>query len=225
MKVRFYDLFHFETPGDPAGGEPAGEPEGEPFSIGQEDWEQVTQALNFLSQQYMATQEPEPAQPAQQTPQFDPFAEDSAEQIRNIIRAEMAPLVQFQYSEQLSEAEEKAYDIIDDIVSREGEFAVKDEAYPMVRAIADSFMQEEIQRHGFGPQAAEAALERAAKSFRAYEQAVGEKHTNQHMNQLKTLTGAASEPGSTYAQGAQQRVVPDYRTGGSVAQRFFGPEK
>jgi hypothetical protein len=132
----------------------------------------------------------------------------------------MSQYREYQQSQQLGEAEERALDIIDDIVAREGEFINKEQSSEFIRAYANVVLPEMAQKHGFGPLAAQAALEQSAKVYRALEQSIGESAINSHLNQLKTLSGVPSEPGSSYAQGTQQHVTIDHRGGGSLFDRM-----
>ena len=187
----------------------------------QEEWEQTQNALAYFNQQL---QPPEPQ--GEQYPQIDPFADNYGEQLAQFMQAQfqqyMTPFQEWVQSQQLGEAEERALDILDDITSREGEFLVQDDAYAQIRARANDFLNEEAQKHGFGPKAAEAALHRAAAEQREYERKIGEAYYARKTNQLKTLTGNPGEPATTYSQGSQERVMPNYREGGSVAGRIFG---
>lgn len=215
---------------DPAAADPAAEPQwGGPS---QDEWGQVMgyvaeqQAQQQAYQQAQEQQASQQAQP-QQYPNLDPFDENFSQQavelFRSIQAEQLAPLQQWQQTQQLGEAENRAYDILDDIVSREGEFLDSERAFPAVISRAQQFYGEEASKHGDGPRAAEAALTRAASEQRAYEKAVADAAVARHNNQLTTLSGAATEPGSSYGiPGAQQRTVPDYRQGGSVADRIFG---
>ena len=133
------------------------------------------------------------------------------------IGARMAPVQQFTQEAALAEAEERAQDILGDLVAKHGEFD-KEVAY----ARANVLLPQMVQRYGQGPKAAEAALEAAAQAQLAYETQVREKAIAQYTNQIKTLAGAPGEPGSTYQVGVQSRTIPDYRAGGSVTDRVFG---
>lgn len=211
---------------DMTGNTPPSEPAEAPFSISPEQWAE-SQANQQAVLDWIASQQ-QPQQPYEQGPQrpgIDLFADDAEDQIfglvQNAVQQAMSPYAEWQQSQQMTEAEDRAYDIIDDIVAREGEFASGELAHPMILARAESFYQEEAQRLGYGPQAAESAINRAAAEVRAYEKAVREAGIAQHTNQLATLSGQPGEPGSQYAVGTQTRVTPDYRAGGSVADHFF----
>ena len=90
---------------------------------------------------------------------------------------------------------------------------------------AESLLPDMQRKYGATPQAAEAALEAAAHQQRAYEQQQRERYVAEHTNHISTLAGAPGEPGSSYTVGVQQRTMPDYKQGGSVASRFFGPNR
>ena len=113
----------------------------------QEEWEQVVQGLGYLATSVAQPETAPQPETASQPTQFDPFSDDPGAQLRSIIREELAPVAQYQQYEQLAEAEEKAYDILDDISSRQGEIVDKETAFPIIRAWADTLMPEMAQRH------------------------------------------------------------------------------
>lgn len=213
-------------------GGPAPEPEpvppAEPAWAGpsQDEWEQTQQALQYYAQQIEAQNAPPPAAGEQQIPAVDFFDENAFPQLMGVfgqmLDERLRPFQEFQYGQQMGEAENRALDILEDIVARDGEFLEQEKAFQAITAMANVFMPEEAQKYGYGPQAAQAALERAAGEFRAYEKAVSEAAVARNHNQLSTLSGAPGEPGSRYSQGAQEMVVPNYREGGSVSDRIFG---
>lgn len=203
----------------------------------QEQWEQTQQALGQLGpvseyvQQQMAERQRYAEWQAQQGQQqarydIDLFGEDPGSQIAAIVQHQlqqaMAPFADFMQGSQLSEAEERALDILEDDIAQNGEFLVGDGAMEAARALANAYMPELVQQYGYGPQAAEAALVRAAATIRQYEQAVSKAAIDRHLNQLRTLDGAPGEPGTTYGVGAQELITGDYRAGGRVTDRFFG---
>jgi hypothetical protein len=202
----------------PAVAEPAAEEA--PWSgPSQEEWEQVVGGLGYLAQQVQPPPPPEVQQP-QQT-QFDPFSDDPGSQLRSIIREELAPLANYQQHEQLAEAEEKAYDILDDVSSRLGEIVDKDTAFPIIRAWADTMMPEMAQRYGFGPRAAEAALEQAFTGYQTLEQSIGKSYTDRHMNQLTNLSGVRAEP-PAFNGAAQTTEIPRGGDELEIVRRFGG---
>lgn len=203
-------------PAEPEPAEPA-------WSVSQEDWQQTQEALQQLSE--MVQQQPRlvyPGQDQQQQPQYpeyDPYDPQSLLQfVRTGLQPDLAPLAQTHEEIVMGEAEERAMDILGDIKAKIGDFDLED-----ARLRADKFMPQMVAQYGAGPRAAEAALEKAAHEQFQKEQKWREAAVAQHTNQLATLSGAASEPGSTYTVGTQQRVIPDYRQGGTVTGRFFGP--
>ncbi|MBA2370734.1 MAG: hypothetical protein H0V71_03700 [Chloroflexi bacterium] len=235
----FRTLFHFEFPeaggGDiPLDGrEPAPAPEApaEPAWTGpsQEEWTQYQSEQagmrEYLSQQQAAQQQYQQPQ-GQQSPQIDPFSDDFSQQLEafmgQALQQHLAPYQQWQEQQQLGEAEERALDILEDNISREGDYLDNEKALTAARALANVYYSEEASRMGAGPEAAEAALQRAATTVREYEKAVSDAAIARHTNQLRTLSGAPNEPGSSYSQGAQELVTGDYRGGGSVANKIFG---
>ena len=192
--------------------EPVAEP-AEPAWAGPsaDEWGQVTQTLGYLAdlaQQSQAPQEQEldPRYAALGDPFNDQFGPTLAQEL-SAIRQEMAQYRDFQQSQQLGEAEERALDIIEDDVSRNGEFMLGEKAFEGIRALANVFMSEESQRYGYGPKAAESALARAASEWRAYEKELAQKAIEQHMNQLTNLAGAGREPGAS-SPGVSQQFEP-----------------
>lgn len=210
-----------ETPAVEA---PAGEPAVEETWSGpsQEEWQQVVTGLGYLAQQ-VPQEAPPPPQQAPPQSQFDPFSDDPTGQLRSIIREELAPVAQYQQYEQLAEAEEKAYDILDDVASRLGPIDEERKAdiFPAVRAWADTLMPEMAQRYGFGPRAAEAALEHSYSHFQALFQAYGKTAVERHMNQLTNLGNVRAEPPS-FNGAAQTTEIPGGGDELGVVRRFGG---
>lgn len=173
-----------------------------------DEWQQVTQTLGYLADLAQQSQAPQegPSYPA-----IDLFADDASSQIYGLVQRavqeSIAPIQEWQQSQMLGEAEERALDIIEDDVSRNGEFMLGEKAFEGIRALANVYMPEESQRHGYGPKAAESALARAAAEWRAYEQELTKKAIEQHMNQLTNLAGAGREPGAS-SLGVSQQFQP-----------------
>lgn len=182
---------------------PEPEPEPEQWTgPTQEQWEQ-TQAMlaqtaeSYETMQWLAqqAQQLQQQQMGQQGPVFDPFSEDANTQLRQIIREELAPYEQLRQDVILGEAEERASDILADLQARNGEFTQSQSA-DLARALANQFLAEEQTKHGFGPKAAEAALERGYNTVREYENTLAQTAIERHNNQLKTLNDAPREPGT-----------------------------
>lgn len=186
----------------------------------QEEWQQTQQAIQYLAE--MAQNQPQIVMPGQQQdqpqtrPGLDPYDDGFETRLIEYIDQRMQPYSQLHTEIVMGEAQERAQDILTDLAARDGDFN-KD----MALSLAERLLPEQTARYGPGPRAAEEALQLAAQQVREYEKTVGQSAIDQHLNQLKTLSGAPSEPGSVYAQGVQQRTVPDYRQGGTVTQRFF----
>lgn len=191
-----------EAPED-LGGEPAAE---EPFSLSREDWEQTQQALVYLAQQEQqrqaAAQGDDLGPPPD--PSYDPEAFAAWLDRRDEQR--LAPFNEFREQTQMSEGHERALDILADYEAAEGEFLVqasreqpigsREMAYMLAE---DRFLAEAQQRYGPGQQAAEAALHRAYKAVRAYEDAVYAAGEARATNQLRTLSGAPRQPSGPLA--------------------------
>ena len=186
----------------------------------QDDWTQLSEAVGYLATlEQQRAQVYAPQQPGQQA-QIDPFADDFQTQLDRYIEQRLQPVHQFQTEAQLAEAEERANDILTDLATKDGEFDTK-----LARIRADHLLPAMQARYGNTPKAAEAALEAAAREQREYEQQMYQNAVARHTNHIATLAGSPAEPGSTYTVGVQTRTMPDYRNGGRVTDRFFGPER
>lgn len=204
------DLFHFEFPED-GGGAPVEAPVEEApveevwAGPSQEDWGNVTNTLGYLAE-YVQSQQAPPAEDAY--PDIDPFdPQQLGGFIRQQIQEAIAPVMDWQSQQQTGEAEERALDILEDFVSREGEFVLGEKAYPNILRNADAYYPEMAAKHGAGQGAAQAAIERAAKEWRELEQAAGQSAVERHMNQLTNLSGAGHELAAS--QSAPQAVVTE----------------
>ena len=210
--------------------EPAPEP-AEPAWAGpsQDEWgsvmgyiqQQQQQAEQYAQQQYEAQQ----AQ-GQQAPPIDFFADDASQQVYGLVQQavqqSIAPLMEWKYGQDLGEAHNRAIDIIDDEVSRNGEFMLGEKAYANVEALANTYLPEESQRHGYGPKAAEAALARAAADWRTYESELQQKAIEQYKNQLTSLSGAPRDVYGAALAGSEGFTVPQGGDEYGVLERFGG---
>lgn len=220
-----YEFEAVETPAAPAGGEAAEEAGWAGPS--QEEWEAAQERLSRLDE----IEQRIPVAPAyQQQVQDDGFGDVreafsllglDASRFDAYLGARLgpaiAPFAETHEQIQLAEGEERAMDILSSIASEKGDFDQE-----RARMIADSFLPAAVAKFGPGPKAAEEALALAAADQMAYEKKLRDAAIAQHTNQLSTLAGAPAEPGTSYSQGVQQRVIPDFRKGGSVTERMFG---
>lgn len=186
-----------ETPAEPAWTGPS-----------ENEWSEVQEELGALREFYAASQQQqESTEPGY--PEIDPFdSQQLAAFIQQQVQESIRPVADWTYQQQLSEAEERAIDIIEDDVSRNGEFMLGERAYEGVRALANVYFTDEAAKHGNGPRAAENALHRAASAWREYEKELAQKAVEQHTNQLSSLGTARREPGvgvpgGQIAQGAR----------------------
>jgi hypothetical protein len=182
----------------------------------QEEWEATQERLA----QYEAQQQPEEGEP--EPFQLDPYADDFQDQLDRYLDSRLAPVSQYTESAMQAEAEERAMDIIQDIASREGEFLFPEQSPKIARSLANEFIGEEQQRYGFGPKAAEAALERAVKAVREYEQTIGKAYHERQMNQLGTLAGAPRQPGVAGTQAAPSTPTPEGGDELALVGHYFG---
>lgn len=208
-----------ETPVAEAAPEAPAEPSVEYAQIPADEWAEVSEAMQLLRQ----AQEPQYELPEvqQQAVQFDPFAENASEQLRSIIREEMAPYATYQEQQILGEAEERAKDIVSDWQAQNGEFIQKEKANDYILARANQMVGDFQQRFGYGPKAAEAALAQACTEYRDYEISVGKAYHEREINQIRGLSGAPREPAVNGQQGGQQVT----RQGGNemdLVRRYFG---
>jgi len=200
----------FET--DQAVAEPgiAAEPEApaEPVWSGpsQEEWQETREALQYLASQQQAAPQQQPQQ-EQGPPEIDFFADDAQAQMDAYIEAKLAPYADYTQQAILSEAEARAQDILKDVTSREGDFLFEG-SFEKARALANTYVPQMAQKHGYGPAAAEHAIEQAYKDTREWEDAVGKAYHERQLNQLGNLGGARQEPGAAGSAAAQQFVIP-----------------
>lgn len=190
----------------------------EAWSPAREEWEQIAGAVSYLAeleQRRSAVYQPQGEEPQDDLNPFEPTFRD---QVLGLIRQELAPVNGRFEDMSRQEGEERARDILTDNAAANGEFDID-----VARMRANQLLPRFEQKMGRGRQAAEAALAQAADDQRAWEAQRDEQAIARHTNRLATLAGAPGEPGSQYAVGVQQRTMPDYTKGGSVTQRFFGP--
>lgn len=185
-----------------------------------EEWEEYRA---FKSQVDQAQADYERQQAAQQQPvPLDWLDEDSQQQLAQFIDQRLAPLHQFQERAALQEGDERAMAIMDDIVTREGDFLFE-ESREKARALADTYWPAVVQQYGPTRQAAETALERAAKDVRQWEQQVGKAYYDREVGQLRNLTSARREPGAAGTGAAQQQVVGGLgNVPNAVTSKLFG---
>lgn len=208
----------FEAPIDAGAAPPAldvGDPDpGEPAAWSgpsQDEWQALQQQNAELLEYVQGLQQPAAPVQQQQGPVVpDPFADDYADQLQAYVEAHIAPLRDFQQGVQQQEGHEQAMDVLADLAARDGEFDREEAFYRAQRYVQSGRIQD-----------GEKALEQAAKDQRAVEARYREAGVALHTNQLATLSGVPGEPGSSYAQGVQQRQMGDYRQGGSVTDKFF----
>lgn len=203
------------APEAPAGVEAPEAPAEEAWSgVSADEWQQTQETLQQQQQaiEYFA-QLAQPQTPFQQQPpaapepvQIDPLDDNFQSQLDQYLEQKLAPYADYTQQAILQEAESRAADILTDIVARDGEFLI-DGSTEKARALANTYVPQMAQQYGYGPAAAEHALEQAAKDVRAWEQAVGEAYHQRQINQLGTLGGAPQQPGAA-GNGAQQFVIP-----------------
>lgn len=185
----------------------------------QEEWAEIQETNNLIKQ---AIQQPEPQyqQPEPQMPQIDPLAEDFVSQLDQYLEQKFAPYASYQEQLVLGEAEEKAKDIIHSLEQEKGEFLLPDSSGQALQR-ANNHLPEAQARYGYGPKAAEAALSRAYEEQKAYEQAVGKAYYERQINQIRGLSQAPRDPGTTGQQAGQQVVIPEGGNELDLVGRYF----
>lgn len=220
-------VYEFETPdpggtGDPGIGEPApAEPAAEPAWTGpsQDEWGSVMTYVQAQQQREAQIAQMYGA-PGTQQPEAPDLYDDPDAWLEHKLSQRLAPVEQFQREVSMEEANERAMDILGDLASRDGDFNKQ-----IARLRAEELLPKFQQQYGNTPQAAEAALAAGAHQQREYEAEERKRYVDEHTNHIATLAGAPGDPGSTFVQGTQQRTMPNYREGGRVTDRFFGPHR
>lgn len=191
----------------------AAEPAEPAWAPSPDEWGSVVGWIQEQQARELAYQQAASGQQQEAYPEVDFFGEDATAQMLRLfdqrLEQRLAPLMEFQHGQQMSEADELALDIIDDIVSREGEFLEPDQTVDVIRALADKvFLDDAVQKFGWTRQAGEAALNEAAKFVRGYQSAVGAAYHDRQINQITTLSNAQREPASTSGAVQQGSRVP-----------------
>lgn len=131
-------------------------------------------------------------------PSLDPFGDNFGSELAQLIRQEIqgavAPLQERAQNEVLSEAENRAIDILKDDAAQNGEFVGGDTSLQIARGFAEQLLPQFQERYGFGPRAAEAALSASASLTRQWESGIGDAAVERYKNQLSTLSNAPAEP-------------------------------
>lgn len=223
----------FEHTGDPAPAE-----QDAWTGPSQQEWNDY---LSFRDQVQTAQQQYEQELAQQQTQQgasIDWLDEDSQAQLDRYLdqrlQQRLEPIQEFQEQVARAEGDQRAQDILNDIVARDGDFIFNDpdsqfgDSKKKARELANNYFPEVAQRHGYGTsmwnptRAAEAAMEQAVKDVRAWEQAVGKAYYEREVNQLRGLAGAPREPGAAGTGAAQQHLVGGLgNVPGAVTSKFF----
>lgn len=189
--------------------------------------DQVNQAQAEYEQQLAQQQEQGAQQPA-----IEWLDEDSQAQLDRYLEQRLeqrlGPIQQVIDQQALQEGDQRAQDILNDLVARDGDFLLEG-SREKARALANTYFPEMAQRHGYGtsmwnPQrAGEAALEQAAKDVREWEQAVGRAYYEREVNQLRGLAGAPREPGAGSPAAGQSHMVGGLgNRPNAVTSKFFG---
>lgn len=193
-----------------------------PWSLGQEEYEQLGQAVSYLIQREQAR---EAEQNGERQP-LDPYADDFEDRLGQMLDERMRPFQEQAQRFQSQEDIARQFDVLADNEAREGEFLIREssEECPVSSneaaiALHYAFLDEAIQRYGNTPRAQEAALTQAYKVTRQWEEAVAKAALSRRDNQLQTLTGAPREPAAGAAEGTQ--VSPRGGDEMSVLRRHF----
>lgn len=165
----------------------------------QEEWQQ-TQELIQAQHEWISQQQ----QGQAERPAFDPYDDERfPQQLDQFIEQKLQPYQGFQQEVALREAEERAMDILNDIAKSGTEFDVAD-----ARIRADHLLAGMQERYGFGPRAAEAALQEAAKQQIEKERERNEAYHQRKINELQGLRGTR-EPAPSGTSAAAEIVTPE----------------
>lgn len=188
----------------------------------QEEWQQTMEFIGSLQQAMEAPVQAEPQQEnGAQRPTFDPYDPDAfSQQLDAYIESKLQPVQEITQSAAMAEAEERAADIVTDLQAQHGEFMLPDSAQ-LVTVLANDYIEAAQERYGFGPRAAEAALEQAYNDVKAREEAIGKAYHERQMNQLSTLGKATREPGVETTSAQQVAHVKGTET--DLVRAYFGP--
>lgn len=178
------------------------------------DLRDIAEMLPMLRQAINQPQ-PQPQQQAQQgPPELDPFDPASVQAYNDwrdqnlLARFEqmVSPLIGSHQEQVMSEAENRAMDILRDDAARNGDFIGGDQSLNAARQLADTLLPDMQARYGPGPRAAEQALYQAAQHIRGLEENIAKQAVERHTNQLSTLANATREPaaGATGAEAPGQ---------------------
>ena len=191
---------------------------GEGFSVDPEDWEDTQAELRELRD--WAAQQQAAQQGGQEQP-LDPLADDFQAQLDRYVESKLQPYQGFQEQMLQGEADERALDIIKSITDEGGEFLMPERSTQMARQLAEEFLPQASERYGFGPKAAEAALEAAVSAVREYEEEVGKAYYERQQNQLGSLYRAPQPTPGSGAPAVQAIGTHTARDERDLASQFF----
>jgi hypothetical protein len=208
-------MFEFETPVEPVG-EPAAEPVEpvEPAWSGpsQDEWQQTQNLIAYVAQALQPQEEPQ---------QVDPFAEDFQQRLDQYLEQRLAPIQQVQQQAQYAQAEEQAMEILSGY-AKDDPYLLPD-SQEKARALANQYLPQTQQRYGYGPQAAEAALQMAHTAVRQWENQVGEAYHQRQLEQLGQLGQVRREPAAAGMNGQSSQMIAASGPGDerSVLNKYF----
>lgn len=164
-------------------------------------------------------QEPQP-----QAPTLDPFSDNFGQQLAEFVQQQLQPVNEFTMQAQLDESEERARDIINS-AAQSAEYEIPEGGTDWIRARAEDYVPEAMQRHGAGPQAAEAAIQAAFNEYQSMLESYGKSYHEQQLNQLSTLGRAPSEPGAAGNGSTQQLATPEGGNEIDLVRGYFPPSQ
>lgn len=191
----------------------------------QEEWQSTMEFLGNLQRSMEAPVQAEPQQEENGNQPifspddiYDPQAFES--KLEKYIDSRLQPVNELTQSAQMAEASARAQDIVTDLQAQHGEFMLPDSA-DLVTVLANEYIEGAQERYGFGPRAAEAALEQAFKDVKSREEAIGKAYHERQMNQLSTLGKAPREPAVDSVSSQQVNSVKGNET--DLVRAYFGP--
>ncbi len=154
--------------------------------------------------------------------ELDPFSDNFGQQLVGLIQDAISPYASHAEQQMMSEANEKAMDIIADREAKDGEFMNPEKSRPLARLLADKHFPDMAQKHSDPRKAAEAALAQGVKEARELEQIYGKAYYEREINQLKGLSGAKREPAAAGTNAATQFVVEEGGNEMDVVRKYTG---
>lgn len=177
------------------------EPAEPAWTPSREEWDQYTQAVNYIAQQINPQDQP-------QIDMFDPQA------VQGYIQQQIDQRLAQEAS--LAEADDRAWEIIDGY-SKDQPFLF-DGSRERARDIAQQvYLPQTQQQYGFGQKAATEALRLAVEHVRGEEDAIGKAYYEKQTQHLRGLGSVRREPAPAGQSGAASQLIHESGPGDELA--------